>query len=73
MKKRFNWTGEARTDLRRIRKEQVLDILKALDRFSREGAGDIRKLTDDAQALTDSVQAIIGYSFDLRRTMPSTF
>jgi mRNA-degrading endonuclease RelE of RelBE toxin-antitoxin system len=47
VKKRFSWTEEAKAVLRRIRREQELDILKALDRFAREGTGDIRKLTSD--------------------------
>jgi len=47
MRKRFAWTDEARADLRRIRKEQALTILKALTRFANEGLGDVKKLTDD--------------------------
>jgi hypothetical protein len=48
MKKIFTWTEEAKADLRRIRREQALTILKALDRFARDGFGDVMKLTDDS-------------------------
>jgi mRNA-degrading endonuclease RelE of RelBE toxin-antitoxin system len=49
MNRRFTWTEEAKADLRGIRKEEALLILKALTRFAVKGAGDIRKLTDDPQ------------------------
>jgi len=49
MKKIFTWTEEARADLRRIRREHALVILKALDRFARDGVGDVMKLTDDSR------------------------
>jgi len=49
VKKRITWTDEAKADIRGIGKEHALVILKALARFAREGTGDVRKLTDDAQ------------------------
>lgn len=49
MNKRITWTEEAKTDVRNIRKEQALYILKALARFAREGTGDVQKLTADAR------------------------
>jgi len=47
--KRFTFTDWAKADLRRIEKEEALVILKALARFGREGAGDVKKLVDDPQ------------------------
>ncbi len=73
MKNRFTWTDEAKADLRRIRKEQALIILKALARFAREGAGDVKKLTGTRGNATAFVSAITGCSFVPSRTAPSTF
>jgi hypothetical protein len=47
--KRFTFTDSAKADLRRIEKDEALGILKALARFGREGAGDVKKLVDDPQ------------------------
>lgn len=46
---RFVWEPSARADLRRIGQDQALAILRALGRYDRTGAGDIRKLIDDRQ------------------------
>lgn len=46
---RFAWEPTARTGLRGIDQAQALSILRALDRFGKTGAGDIRKLTGDKQ------------------------
>jgi mRNA-degrading endonuclease RelE of RelBE toxin-antitoxin system len=47
--KRFTFTDSAKADLRRIEKNEAPGILKALARFGREGAGDLKKLVDDPQ------------------------
>ena len=47
--KRFAFTDTAKADLRRIEKDEDLVILKALARFGREGAGDVKKLIDNPQ------------------------
>jgi hypothetical protein len=49
--KRFTFTDSASADLRRIEKDEALGILKALARFGREGAGDVKKLVVTARAI----------------------
>jgi mRNA-degrading endonuclease RelE of RelBE toxin-antitoxin system len=41
---RFTWTDHARADLRRINREQALQILHALTRYSNTGEGDLKRL-----------------------------
>lgn len=43
----FAWEITAQADLRRIKRDQALMILRALGRFGRTGVGDVRKLTGD--------------------------
>ena len=41
---RFRFTDSARSDLRRIDREQAMTILLALTRFAKTGEGDIKQL-----------------------------
>ena len=41
---RFRFTEAARSDLRRIDREQALNILRALTRFGETGEGDLKQL-----------------------------
>lgn len=45
MKQRIFWSVEARADMRVIDRDTALRLLKALDRFVKTGAGDIRQLS----------------------------
>ena len=47
---RVTFTKEAKADIRGIEQRQALVILKAIDRLSKFGIGDIQKLEDDARA-----------------------
>ena len=44
MKKRFEWSPQARNDLREIEREQAMQILIALTRCGLTGEGDIKHL-----------------------------
>ena len=44
----FEFTETARTDLRRIEREQAMKILLALTRFRDTGEGDVKRLTGSA-------------------------
>lgn len=41
---RFSWTDQAKSELRRIDREQVLQILEPLTHYSKTGQGDIKRL-----------------------------
>jgi len=55
MKRRFTWTDEARADLRGIRKEQALGILKALTRFA-----EVRHTAPSRSRLRESCRVFTG-------------
>jgi mRNA-degrading endonuclease RelE of RelBE toxin-antitoxin system len=44
VKKRFEWSPQARSDLKEIGREQAMQILMALTRYSETGEGDIKHL-----------------------------
>ena len=44
MKKRFEWSPQARSDLKEIEREQAMQILMALTRYGQTGEGDIKHL-----------------------------
>jgi hypothetical protein len=44
VKKRFEWSPQARSDLREIEREQAMQILMALTRYGQTGEGDIKHL-----------------------------
>lgn len=44
MKKRFEWSPQARNDLKEIEREQAIQILMALTRYGQTGEGDIKHL-----------------------------
>ena len=48
---RILWFAEARADMRAIDREIALRLLKALDRFVKTGAGDIRQPSGFTPAL----------------------
>jgi len=70
MKKPVTWADEAKTDIRRIRKEQALVILKALAHFAREGVGGIRNSRTIHRIVTACAWETIGCSRVSRRTAP---
>ena len=47
----FLFTEAARTDLRRIDREQAMNILLALTRFGTTGEGDVKKLQGESGEL----------------------
>jgi mRNA-degrading endonuclease RelE of RelBE toxin-antitoxin system len=44
VKKRFEWSPQARSDLKEIEREQAMQILMALTRYGQTGEGDIKHL-----------------------------
>ena len=44
MKKHFEWSPQARSDLNEIEREQAMQILMALTRYGQTGEGDIKHL-----------------------------
>ena len=44
MRKRFEWSPQARGDLKEIEREQALQILKAFTRWGQTGEGDVKHL-----------------------------
>ena len=51
MAKRVRWTVEARADLRAIDRDTALRLLKALDRFLKSEAGNLKQLVGFDQPL----------------------
>lgn len=44
MAERVLWSAEARADIRAIERDTALRLLKALDRFVKTGAGNVKQL-----------------------------
>jgi mRNA-degrading endonuclease RelE of RelBE toxin-antitoxin system len=42
--KRFEWTAQAKSELRQIEREQAMRILLELTRYSETGQGDVKRL-----------------------------
>ena len=46
---RYHWTDQARSELRKIERQQALNILLELTRFGETGQGDVRRLKNSDQ------------------------
>ena len=62
--KRFEWSPQARSDLKEIEREQAVQILMALRRYGQTGEGDIKHLRGK---LTGSRRLRVGVRFQERK------
>lgn len=46
---RFQWTEQAKSDLRKIERRQAMSILLDLTRYGETGHGDVKRLQDSDQ------------------------
>jgi mRNA-degrading endonuclease RelE of RelBE toxin-antitoxin system len=46
---RFQWTDQAKGELRKIEREQAMNILLELTRYGKSGQGDVKRLQNSDQ------------------------
>lgn len=72
MKKRFEWSPQARSDLKKIEREQAMQILMALTSYGETGEGDIKHLRGKLTGTRPSAWAIGASGFWKEKGISST-